>query len=414
MLQNLKIRNFKALRSVDVELANLNLLTGLNGSGKSSLIQVLLLLRQSKELVSAGKINLNGEMTNIGTFQEVICRQALREAENQRYAGHSGNSTIIQIDLETEQQSLNVKSTVNHNSNAADVGAHLKLNIKNKQNALQQKQSLNIQAGHHNATQSIYAFENKLKEWSLFNNKFQYLHTERLFLKDDAYKPDVSEVIGKRMLGNRGEHTAFYLLTYGIDKKVEYPTLRHPKAKSDYLIDQVNAWLSEISPDVYVKVELNKEGEVEVNFGYKGELYKPKNVGFGLSYVLPVIVTLLSAEPDKLIIIENPEAHIHPRGQAELGRLLAAAAQAGAQLIIETHSDHILNGIRVAVHEKITTPDKIRIYYFKQNPNQQEACMLSIVIDENAKLLQKKQDQTTAELPTGFLDEWVNAMSKLF
>ncbi|WP_180834594.1 AAA family ATPase, partial [Vibrio parahaemolyticus] len=64
--------------------------------------------------------------------------------------------------------------------------------------------------------------------------------------------------------------------------------------------------------------------------------------------VLPIVLALLVTKPGGLVIIENPEAHLHPKGQSYLGRLIQRTAEAGVQVIIETHSDHLLNGIRVA------------------------------------------------------------------
>src|SRR5438046_1441121 len=80
--------------------------------------------------------------------------------------------------------------------------------------------------------------------------------------------------------------------------------------------------------------------------------YRPTNVGFGITYALPIVVSILSARPGSLVIIENPEAHLHPRGQVRMGELLSLASTAGIQVLIETHSDHVLNGIRLAVRAK--------------------------------------------------------------
>jgi predicted ATPase len=114
----------------------------------------------------------------------------------------------------------------------------------------------------------------------------------------------------------------------------------------------------------------------------------------------------LTAEPDKIIIIENPESHIHPRGQAEIGKLIALAAQTGAQLFVETHSDHILNGIRVAVKEKIVDKDRVNIMYFDKETTETEQYtkIITIQIDKNG---------TLSEYPENFLDEWSNQLSKL-
>lgn len=79
--------------------------------------------------------------------------------------------------------------------------------------------------------------------------------------------------------------------------------------------------------------------------------YRSTNVGFGLTYSLPIFVAVLSSRPGSLILLENPEAHLHPKGQSRLGEFLAIAASQGIQIVAETHSDHVLNGVRVAVHQ---------------------------------------------------------------
>jgi predicted ATPase len=270
------------------------------------------------------------------------------------------------------------------------------------------KESLNISNVHEESNLRI----GWLSKHSLFNNNFQYLFTERKN-HEDNYRVSVDEVTNKRSLGMYGEHTVFFLHTYGDTTEVKNPILRHPKAKSHNLIDQVDAWLSEISPNTSVRTFLIDRENVDLKYNQGDYAYKPKHMGFGLSYALSVIVSLLTAREDKLIIIENPESHIHPRGQAELGRLIAVAAQTGAQLIIETHSDHILNGVRVAVKEQMANPDSIITYYFKRNQENRSSEISSIIMDEKAKLYQKIQDGTNAELPEGFFDEWTNSMFKL-
>jgi predicted ATPase len=111
-----------------------------------------------------------------------------------------------------------------------------------------------------------------------------------------------------------------------------------------------------------------------IEYGYAGtengssiKGLKTKNVGFGLSCSLPVIVALLSASPNSLLIIENPEAHLHPRGQSKMAELITLAAQAGVQIIIETHSDHIFNGLRKAIATKKIDKDNVKIHFFELN-----------------------------------------------
>ena len=177
-------------------------------------------------------------------------------------------------------------------------------------------------------------------------------------------------------------------------------------------MSQVNAWMREISSGVSVNTkympEVNKvilDYQFDVKNG-KTNLFRPKNVGFGISYVLPVILALLTAENGKIIVIENPESHIHPRGQAELGKLISLSASVGAQLFIETHSDHILNGVRVAVKEDLVSNSKVNIMYFEKNTTEKEQFtkITQIKVDPRGEL---------SEYPKNMMDEWGNQLFKL-
>ena len=116
--------------------------------------------------------------------------------------------------------------------------------------------------------------------------------------------------------------------------------------------------------------------------------------------------SLLSAKQGELIIIENPESHIHPRGQAELGKLIALTAMNDVQIIVETHSDHVLNGIRVAVREKELSEHKVVLFYFDKvvEPSEQYSKVTNIEIDKHGEL---------SDYPKNMLEEWSNQILKL-
>lgn len=396
MITQLSIQNFKSLRQVDITLRRLTLLTGLNSSGKSSVIQVLLMLRQSQEsMLSSFRIVSNGVLLDFGTFDKLLYRKAAKKTFNFRIEDDRQN--VLSIDTLEEHFSADPYIYVNLEGFQKNVeNSHVKLQINGQ-----------------NAGESAHFLRGRWIAQSLFNQHFQYLHPDRHFLIQPYYNPHIGEVIGNRALGFYGEHTPFFLITYK-DHKITNTALHHPKAKSNNLLDQVNAWLSEISPDVRVEINLVKQ-QVQLLFCYGDEEYEPDKVGFGVPYVLPVIVSLLMAEEGRMIIIENPESHIHPRGQVQLGRLMALAAEAGAQLIIETHSDHVLNGLRIAVREKQVQPEYLIAYYCRRDVSDGASTLLPICIDAKAKLYQPMDDGTrNAALPKGFFDEWTNSMAKLF
>lgn len=380
MIRHIAIKNFKSLKSVDVGLSSLNLLTGLNGSGKSSLLQVLLLLRQSEHEIGRGRLLLQkkeNELFDAGVAKDVYFQWGIEKT--------------IDFQLLLENRFM------------LDWSFDCDVLLYPDDNIL--------------TTKREYAAADLIQS-TLFTQRFHYLNAERLSPKN-LYSRNVEAVENERSVGVFGEYAVHFLEHFGETFEVENENLQHPKAKSEKLIHQADAWLSEISPGVNLIPEKvsNEESRISYQFGtFHGRTnrFKPKNVGFGLSYVLPVIVTLLTAEKGQLILMENPEAHIHPRGQAELGRLLAASAQAGAQLLVETHSDHILNGIRIAVRTKQIEPEKAIAFYFKRSEEDNCSEITPIVIDQHGKLHQKTPDGTTTKIPKGFFDEWTNSMAKLF
>jgi predicted ATPase len=132
---------------------------------------------------------------------------------------------------------------------------------------------------------------------------------------------------------------------------------------------------------------------------------KPTNVGFGLTYVLPVVTAVLFASPGDLLIIENPESHLHPQGQARLGKLFAQSAEQGVQLFIETHSDHVLNGVRVATKQQLISPEKVGIFFFERYlADEHRTEIIQPIIDENGRI---------NKWPPGFFDEWDNQLDEL-
>jgi predicted ATPase len=146
---------------------------------------------------------------------------------------------------------------------------------------------------------------------------------------------------------------------------------------------------------------------LEYSFARGGSVsrnYRPTNVGFGITFILPVLVAVLSAQPGTLLLVENPEAHLHPKGQSMLAQLIAKAAASGVQVIVESHSDHFLNGLRIAVRQKIISPDHLSANFFQFDPNSKSSKITKIGIDENGRV---------DNWPEDFFDEWEKSLEKL-
>ena len=370
MITKIEIKNFKSIKEAKVRTKNLNLLMGLNGMGKTSFIQALLLLMQSDKLEER-MIELNGILAQIGQGRDAFYQ----------FAGED----FIEFGIEFKEEKFNWRFNYKHDKDklVSDIGF-----TKDQMQYFREKTKL-----------------------------FQYISAERIGPRE-IYDASSIVVVDKKQLGLLGEYAAYYINLFGSDYDVK-KSIQHPATSSGKLNTQVNAWLREISPGV----SLNTKYVPEVNkviLDYQFDLektatnsFRPKNVGFGISYVLPIVLALLTVEENKIVVIENPESHIHPKGQAQLGRLIALSAQSGAQIFVETHSDHILNGIRVAVKEFHSTDgvsgvskDNVNIMYFDKvtTDKEQYSQITPIRVDYKGEL---------DEYPIDFLDEWSNQLLKL-
>ncbi len=385
MIQSIEIKNFKSIKSKFFHLRNLNVLLGLNGQGKSSFIQTLLLLRQSDKLTE-GVLKLNGGdngLVNIGTTKDALYQYS-KEDECLSFEIRFKGSESYKIEFDYQID--------------ADI--------------FQQNRLL---------TDKFESYFEIHKEEPLFTNKFQYLNAQRIEPKAEN-KASYSSVVLNNDIGKYGQYTAHYIELRG-NENVEFENILHKESTTvdtvtgksftnKTLINQVNLWMGEVSPDVNIRTTKVTSELVlleyifkQPNFGNTNE-YKPENVGFGISYALHVVVALLKAKQGDLVIIENPESHIHPKGQAALGRLIALTAMNDIQIVIETHSDHVINGIRVAVKEQPELKDKAILYFFEKTveKSEQYAKVINIELDSNGEL---------SEYPKELLSEWSNQLLKL-
>ncbi len=361
MINNIRVHNFKSLKKIDLPLKRLNIFTGLNGMGKSSLIQVLLMLKQS-QLIRTEKLALMGDLVNIGKGVDALYQFAEDEVVHFSLQWNDKYNATYKFKWMPESNFLDLMES-------SDVETHIDAYIEN----------------------------------------LQYISADRL---GPSIMYDMSQTsINQGLLGALGEYTSHFLSVNGNRLKID-PHRLHPSMASPFLINQVNAWLGELSPGVNISVT-EVPGADKMLLTYEFELqkgrtqpFKPTNVGFGITCALSIVVALLIAEKDQMIIIENPEAHIHPRGQAELGKLMALAASSGAQIIVETHSDHVINGIRVAVKEGIISPTDAQCPWFHKvtTETEQYTDIINLLIDKNGEL---------SDYPDGFLEEWNNQLLRL-
>ncbi|SIT07233.1 DUF3696 domain-containing protein [Neptunomonas antarctica] len=364
MIKEIKLKNFKCFKEKSIALKPLTFLSGINGMGKSTIIQSLLLLRQS---YGKNNFDLNGDLFEFGYYEDLHSEFADDE------------DFYVKLIDDNEQQ-FSWSALVKKN-NEGDLFSEV----------IEWDDSTSISSG-------------------IFGVNFQFLSAERWGPR--VLMPLNKDDVSSTFLGKYGQFLVSVLDKFELKKLPNDLLAVHPSTESRNVHEQISAWLNEISPGSDFDFKSIKEADSGLyTFTYKSSLgktrsFRPANVGFGLSYTLPILTALLTASKGSLVIIENPEAHLHPKAQVVIGKLLAICAQAGVQLVIESHSDHVLNGIRIAVKEGCISRDNVVLNFVnrKDYNDIKSTDIITPEILENGKL---------SFWPEGFFDEWDNALDTL-
>lgn len=363
MIREIELTNFKCFSKLELQMKGLNIFSGINSMGKSTVIQSLLLLRQSHENNALNKgLYLNGKYVSIGTGKDLL----YSEAESEKIG--------IRVKRETEE----FDGQYEYNS-ASDYLKRIDKSVN--------KSSFN-----------------------LFESGFEFISADRLG-PQLSYSKSYYEVHERRSMGLHGEYAVHFLFE-NKNEKIENEYVLYPGEDNNNFLFQTEKWMSEISPGIRIDFE-NYESANSVSPRIRqmnksesvSNYYSIRNVGFGISYVLPIVLSILKAQKGDLLILENPEAHLHPKGQRKMGELVARAAESGVQIILETHSDHLLNGVRLSVKEKVINENKIQVNFFQNNPLTGKKEVLNPTILKDGRM---------SFWPDGFFDEWDKAIEEMF
>ncbi len=225
----------------------------------------------------------------------------------------------------------------------------------------------------------------------------KYLCADRIGVRDTYSK----ELSNSDDIGVKCEYAYQYLEKHADDKWENSKFVYNPKSKLTFG-GQVDYWLNEIVGYTIRAEEIDRTELIRVSFNANGLVnnIRPKNVGTGVSYIAEIIIAALSCETGDIVIIENPEIHIHPSGQSKFVSFLAFLAQNGIQVIVETHSDHIYNSVRKSIHNDEIECDNVSIYFFEQISDGTSRPFF-IPINEDGKAEQQREgffDQTKKDL----------------
>ena len=312
MLNRLSITAFKSIENVDLSLSNLNLFSGPNSSGKTSAIQALLLaadnISRSRDVHLMNAVHIPAF-----SFNEV--RNYIINAKEYK----------ISLEYNSSQVSLMFRS--------AD-DSYIKTIVEQTD--------------------------------SPSDELFSRLTTELLYLSAMRNADFATSKINPQMvnpLGLRGEYVIDFYQNHRQDLLSD-SLLSYKNVKT--LAGQVDYWLEKLTG---YKLSVETDGsEYKVRYlTNSGKLLHPYNVGTGVSFITEVLIVCLASQVGGIVVIENPEIHLHPSAQADMLDFLVQMSKAGVQILIESHSDHLFNGIRRNVHKGNLALDEVSVYNFEKD-----------------------------------------------
>lgn len=371
MLTEITLERFKCFNHFYMPLKPLTLIAGVNGAGKSSVIQALLMLVQScrdKDYDWKEHVVINGDLTDLDNARFLM------------YNSADADKGTVDITVENdEEQQISFAITPKQTDRVAPCETEGNL-------------------------------DEAKERWPLFADSFVYLYADRERPRG-KYQAKTSRMDSR--LGDITANNAAFLLARQINdnKSIGIERLKRPEAKDVSVLRNVSAWIGYImgeAVDVTAKeIEKDKEARFEYTITNKdgeGQVLSPLNMPFGHSYILPIVLAVLTAPKDSLIMIENPESHLHPSAQTRMGEFLSRAANEGIQVIIETHSDHLMNGIRIACHQGLIGNDDIEMDLIGVEKDGVTHSRQHISLDS---------DGYVENWVPGFFDEWESALKSL-
>ena len=405
MLTRLRIKNFKSLADTgDMDIRPLTFLVGPNSAGKSSVLQVLLMLRQTVDERDPNiTLKINDSWVKLGSYLDCIHRAAGEELGSREleidftflaldwdglYAPTRNWSDSVPVDFNArfgydggiflqqasyrfgankfaiervgpQQYVADDKIDVQpHKFYSCSVPSLSSIRTRKRQvsDADIDEQIRNAEEDMRSEAEVVLLdmrIELSSAQMQLFFSKVFYLGPLR---RPPELSYDASGEVPQDV-GLSGERVMDVLIAS--DKKKEDTPLTQVRHWLDIFDIASDVQLIAHTPTLYEFRLTDKRTGVDVNYPH---------VGFGASQIVPIIVEGFYSPDHALLLVEQPEIHLHPRAQARLGDLLVDISQTSRTLIVETHSEHLLSQVQVRIAQGDMRREDVAIYYFEPTP----------------------------------------------
>lgn len=359
-INRIALKNFKCFKKVDVNLSKITLLTGENSSGKSSLLYGLLAIFQSKDFPFY--LSPNGKYVNMGDFEEISFN-------------HLRNNTIG-IDISLEEEDIKTIWGIDSNSRLPQLN-YLRFEWG----------SLNFEISRVDSNYSLN-FNLELQDKRINVRGLEAENLDELDQKFTNATDDYRNLLGYSETFEDVDRDLNYISSFRFEPERTYYQITKPEDKigrsGEGYIDQISEWenqkaaefkqLKSILKDLHlldmIQIRKLKGGrfELRVKIKNKGVWASLTDVGFGISQFLPIIVADLQLSQDSTLLLAQPEIHLHPSVQAALADyFVKQVTKSNKRYIIETHSEYLLNRIRLAIVKGEIEPSDMSVYYFENS-----------------------------------------------
>jgi predicted ATPase len=421
MINNIYAENFRAFKKIDLKLSKINLFFGPNNSGKSSLISLLTLLSQTiKSPDLSVPLLLQGDKEDLGTYSDVIFNHT---SENEMKIGlkvsypknpilKNNNQLNILLDysyrpirheiilktIDLEYPQSDLKFRVERTKSYDSANYYLKQIIRPKIGKPQSK--IEVMMDHfvprHFEIPEILPRSSRVD----FLNMFLSRELKSIkFIGPFRLPPQrIYTFSGEKSssVGTRGERAIDLMIMDNLSRKTSLK-----------IINKVIQWFQscDIAQDISIKTFSDRYFEVLIKKHSNAKTSENiVDVGYGCSQVLPVLIEGYNLETG-VFIVQEPEIHLHPKAQAELGTFFYELAQKDIQTIIETHSEHLLLRLQAYIADPKCnlSPDDVCVYYVSKKKG----------VSTYDKLELNEDGRFKDEWPEGFFPERLNEIMKI-